>query len=406
LGSNARGMLSFFGVPAGTPKKLSIPLAFDPKEHDIELIPVASRADAFGVAPVGDYMVVEFHGELAIVPTDTGIGERTAMTSSAWRDRSPVYAPDGRKVAYVSDEGGDQNIWLYDIATGAKRQLTRTAFEKAEPSWAANSQKLLYTADNRIYEVDVAAAGGPPRELAHNEAGGFSNVSFSADGNWLAFSRRNDEQNADVFVYDIRAKKEYNVSNSPWTETGVQLTPDGGTVVFTSNRDGGLAQLFAVSLTRVTENPNDPLVRERLRAATGGGRGGRGGGGGAEVAAPTALDIRVDLGGIDRRALQLTRGTAGVGGFFLSRDGRTVYYAVGGGGFGGGGRGRGGAAPDNSQNGLYSVGLDGRDRRRIAAGTFAGMQPTADRRAVYYRGQAGGAVETSRAAVQNSSSTP
>jgi tricorn protease len=46
---------------------------------------------------------------------------------------------------------------------------------------------------------------------------------------------------------------------------------------------------------------------------------------------------------------------------------------------------------DASQNGLYSISIDGRDRRRIAAGTFAGMQPTADRRTVYFRGQVRGA---------------
>ena len=80
--------------------------------------------------------------------------------------------------------------------------------------------------------------------------------------------------------------------------------------------------------------------------------------------------------------------TTGVGAFFLSRDGRTVYYAVG-----GGSAGVAAAAVDAAarrqptrQSGLYSVGIDGRDRRRIAAGTFAGMQPTADRRAIYFRG--------------------
>ncbi len=114
----------------------------------------------------------------------------------------------------------------------------------------------------------------------------------------------------------------------------------------------------------------------------------------ADEAAPTRTRprstrrVHVDPKGIDRRAIQITRGGTGVGAFFLSRDGRTVYFSVGGfGGRGGGGRGRGGApAAGESDAGLYSVGIDGRDRRRIAAGAFAGMQPTADRRAIYFRG--------------------
>src|SRR4029077_9717559 len=65
------------------------------------------------------------------------------------------------------------------------------------------------------------------------------------------------------------------------------------------------------------------------------------------------------------------------------------YFSVGGfGGRGGGGRGRGGAPGGAAESGagLYSGGIEGRDRRRIAAGAFAGMQPTADRRAIYFRG--------------------
>ena len=59
--------------------------------------------------------------------------------------------------------------------------------------------------------------------------------SNSADGNWLVYSRRDDEQNAEVYLYDIRAKKEYNITQSPWNETTAQITPDGKTVVFSAS---------------------------------------------------------------------------------------------------------------------------------------------------------------------------
>jgi tricorn protease len=372
-------------VPNGKPKKLNLTLAFDPKDFDVDVLTTQSRAEGFSISPSGEYMSVDYHGEIMIVPTEQGVGERTQVTSSPWRERSESYSPDGRKIAYVSDEGGDQQVWLYDIATATHKKLSSGAGEKDNIVWAPSSQKLAYGNDNKVFEVDLTATGGAAREVTHNPAGGYTVSGYSADGNWLVYSRRDEEQNAEVYLFDIRAKKEYNVTQSAWNETTGQLTPDGKTLVFTSNRDGGQNQLFAVSLARLTEDPNDPLVRERLRRASGG-RGGRGNDtSGATNVGPMSVDVK----GIDRRVTQLTRGTSGVGSYFLSRDGRTVYYAVGGGGFGGGG-GRGGgrgAAGDNSQNGLYSVSIDGRDRRRIASGTFAGMQPTADRRTVYFRGQ-------------------
>ena len=374
-------------VPNGRAKKLNLTLAFDPKEFDVEVLTTQSRAEGFSISPTGDYMAVDFHGEILIVPTEQGVGERTQVTNSAWRDRNEEYSPDGRKIAYISDEGGEQQVWLYDIATATKKKLTAVAGDKDNLLWAPGSQKLLYGSENKIFEID--ATGGVPREIAKNQAGGFTVSHVSADGNWLVYTKRDDEQNADVFLYDVRAKKEFNVTESPWNESNGQLTPDGKTLVFASNRDGGANQLFAVSLSRMTEDPNDPLVRERLRRATGGGRGGRGN---ADSVTLAGSAITIDLKGIDRRAVQLTRGGGAISGYFLSRDGRTVYYAIGGGGFGGGGGrgGRGAAGGDASQNGLYSVSIDGRDRRRIAAGTFAGMQPTADRRVVYFRGAVGG----------------
>jgi tricorn protease len=373
-------------VPSGKPKKLNLSLAFDPKEFDVDVLTTQSRAEGFSVSPSGEFMAVDYHGEIMIVPTEQGVGERTQVTSSPWRERSEAYSPDGRKIAYVSDEGGDQEVWLYDIATATRKKLSSSAGEKDNIVWAPNSQKLAYGNDNKIFEVDLTATGGAAREVTHNSAGGFNVSGYSADGNWLVYSRRDDEQNAEVYLFDTRAKKEYNVTQSAWNETSGQLTPDGKTLVFTSNRDGGQNQLFAVSLARLSEDPNDPMVRERMRRASGGRAGG---GRGNDSSATSAGPASIDLKGIERRVTQLTRGTSGVSSYFLSRDGRTVYYAVGGGGFGGGG-GRGGgrgAAADNSQNGLYSVSIDGRDRRRIAAGTFAGMQPTADRRTVYFRGQ-------------------
>jgi tricorn protease len=358
-------------VPNGTPRKIAIAMTADAKENDVAVIGADSRADGFSPSANGEYLAVDVHGEIVIVPSEQGFGEKTQVTSSPWRERFQTYSPDGRKIAYVSDESGEEEIWVWDMATSVRRKLTSHESVKADLTWAPSSQKLAFTAANRLWEVD--AAGGDARELAHNPAGGFSIQQYSADGNWIVYSHRDDDQNADVYLFDVRARKEYNVSKSPFNELTAALTPDGKTIVFTSTRDGGTNQLFAASLARLAEDPNDPLVRERRRrererADSAGG----------------PPPIRVDVPGLERRAVQLTRGAQAVSGFFLSRDGRTVYFATGAGGFGGGGQ----QPPDSAQaseNGLFAVSIEGRDRRRIAAGTFAGMVPTQDRRTVFFR---------------------
>jgi tricorn protease len=383
-------------LPNGTPRKLSIPLSFDPKDNDIEVLTTTNLAEGFSPSATGDEVAVDFHGDIHIVPAEQGVGEPTPVATTAWRERGEEYSPDGKKLAYISDESGDQEIWLFDIVTHARRKLTTQPSEKSNIVWSPNSQKLVYGGDNKVWEIDLSAATPAAREVGSNPAGGYTVSQYSADGGWLVYTRRDDDSNADVYLYDLGAKKEYNVSHSPLNESNGALTPDGKTVVFLSNRDGGANQLFVVSLAKLTEDPNDPLVRERIRAATAAaGRGGGGGGRGGNAPAVDAVaPAKIDLDGIEKRAIQITRGANAVSGFFLSPDGRTIYFATGAGGRGGRGatpatpaRGRGAAGPaeDTSGAGLYAISLDGRDRRTVATGNFPGMRPTPDRRVVFFR---------------------
>ena len=388
-------------VPAGKPTKLDIRMAFDPKENDIDVVTTTNRADGFTVSPSGEYLAVDFHGEIMIVPTEAGIGEKTQVTNSPWRERSQMWSPDGRRIAYISDESGDEELYVFEIATGARRKLTAQQSIKADLTWAPTSQKLAYTGNNTLWEVDVN--GAAPRELGRNTAGGFTIGQYTSDGNWLTYVKRDDDQNADVYVFDVRNRKDVNVTRNPFNDGSGVITPDGRHLVFTSSRDGATNQLFVVSLAKLTEDPNDPVVRERMRrnvarperqdSAGGAGNAGAAANNIAAASAANAastnnpFSLRIDADGIERRVSQLTRGTNGVSAFFLSRDGRTIYFTVGGGGGFGGGGGQGAAPvdPESPNIGMFSMGIDGQNRRRIAGGLFPGLTPTTDRRTVFFR---------------------
>src|SRR5215203_6209827 len=61
-------------VPNGTPRKLAIAMTADTKENDIAVIGADSRADGFSPSPNGEYLAVDVHGEIVIVPTEQGMG--------------------------------------------------------------------------------------------------------------------------------------------------------------------------------------------------------------------------------------------------------------------------------------------------------------------------------------------
>ena len=382
-------------VAGGQPRRLNIDLGYVIDRNLSETVTTENTGDNFSPSPNGAYMAVDFRGEIFVVPTEDGMGEKRRITESAWRQGNPIYSPDGRYLAFLSDESKEEEVWLFDLRSNEKRKLTNQASKKNLLQWSGDSKQIYFTSGIALYAIDVAA--GRTTELARNQAGGYTLNDVSADGRWLVMSRRDDYQNGEVVVFDATAKREYNVTSHPARETNGLLTPDGKTVVFVSNRDAGVNHLFAVQLAAPTEDPDDPLVKERRQPATpaAGGRGGRGGGAGAGAGdtPPAPVNVEIDLRDIGRRAVQLTRGTDAVSSPFLAPDGRTIYFVSGGGAGAGGGRGgRGGGAPaagapaaGAAGPGLWAVNIDGTDRRRIADGAFQGAELTADGRTLFFR---------------------
>jgi tricorn protease len=350
-------------VPSGRPNKVVVDMAFDPKDNLITYATTKNRADGFAPSPEGDYLAVDHHGEIFIVPTDPEVGEKTQVTSSSWRDQDARFSPDGRYVAHVSDESREQEVWVFDRTTSARRKLSTHASFKELGAWAPDSKRLAYTAANHLFVVNVET--GATTDVATNAAGGFQLSAFSPDGRWLVYTRRDDDQNADVYVYDLEGKKEHNVTANPFNDSRGVLTPDGARIVFISDRDGGTPHLFSVPLERQKEDPDDPLVKERLKKAASAKRDPAAG---AAAPTPAPAALKVEPEGIGRRAVQLTRGEQGVQTFFLSADGKLIYFR----------------STDERGPGLFSVTIDGADRKRVTDGAFAGLTPTLDRKKVFY----------------------
>ena len=350
-------------VPNGTPRKVTIDMAFDPKDNLLTWANTRNRAEGFSPSPEGDYVAVDFHGEIYVVPTDAEVGEKIQVTSSSWRDQGQEFSPDGRYLAYLSDESREQEVWIFDRTTRTRKQVSRHPSFKESLSWSPDSKRIAYVGGNRLFMAE--ADGTNATEVAYNEAGGYQVAGFSPDSKWLVYTRRDDDQNAEVYLFEIATKKEHNVTANPFNDSQGTITPDGKSLVFLSNRDGGTQHLFSVALERQKEDPNDPLVRERLKKATPA-RPARGEGN--APATPPPASVTVDTDRIDRRAVQLTTGTQGVQGYFLSSDGKTIFFR----------------STDERGPGLFTITIEGKDRRRVSEGPFADMAPTNDRKKLFY----------------------
>src|SRR6184192_4783992 len=109
------------------------------------------------------------NGELYAVPSTGGVERR--LTTSAANETQPALSPDGRHIAYLSDESGVPKLWLC-AADGTNPEPLTTGFGfagsvEASPSWAPSGDRLVFvsTAGGTagLYIIDVA--GGTPTPL-------------------------------------------------------------------------------------------------------------------------------------------------------------------------------------------------------------------------------------------------
>ena len=118
---------------------------------------------------------------------------RASDTAEAWQSQ---FSPDGRWLAYVSEESGIPEVYVEPVpATGDRWQLS--TYGGTEPHWREDGREVLYLGpDGSIVSVDVGAgrrweAGNPEPlfQVAIPDAFGGSDISLSADGEHLVVNQ-------------------------------------------------------------------------------------------------------------------------------------------------------------------------------------------------------------------------
>ena len=96
------------------------------------------------------------NGDIWILPDDTD-SEPQPFLNSKFDERAPVFSPDGRFMAYVSNESGRREVYLRSYPSGAGQTLVSTD-GGTEPLWARSGRELFYRSGDEMRVVDVVLA--------------------------------------------------------------------------------------------------------------------------------------------------------------------------------------------------------------------------------------------------------
>ena len=131
------------------------------------------------------------NGELYAVPSTGGAEQR--LTTTAANETQSALSPDGRHIAYLSDESGVPKLWMC-AADGTNPQPLTAGFGfagsiEASPSWAPSGDRLVFvsTANGRAGLFILTIGGGAPTPLV-SDSNTAVEPSWSPDGRLVAFA--------------------------------------------------------------------------------------------------------------------------------------------------------------------------------------------------------------------------
>jgi tricorn protease len=344
-----------------TPIKLEI--AAETQENLTEVREFNSQVDDYHLAPSGRRIVFSIHGEIFTAPVEEG--DLRQITDSPWRDKDPLYSPDGKWIAFISDRSGREELYLTAAdGTTEPKQLTDLDVLKFSFSWSPDSKEIAFTAsDNKLRKINVESK--QLTELSSSKYGNIGLPVWSPDGKWLAFTKADHTRNADVYLIPSSGGEERKVTFDSYSDINPRFTPDGRKLYFIRSEGFGAgqssAQLYAITLEREERDPNDPEMRPEAAESQEGEGGPRRPPAGA-VRPPR--EINIDWAGLKRRTRQITRMPFAVTNYAIAPDSRTIVFLT--------------SEPAGQRNVpvIYSIQEDGRRLTRITTGSAPGDEET------------------------------
>ena len=222
------------------------------------------------VSPDGRTIAFDLLGDIYVMPIAGG--HPTRLTSGLAFDMQPRFSPDGRLIAYTSDRGGGDNIWVMNADGTGARQVTHETFRLLNaPTWSPDgqyiaarkhftTQRSLGTGEIWLYHVSGSGDGVPlverPNPRFQKELG---EPAFAHDGRSIYFSRNTtpgdtfiyaQDSNQEVFDierYDMATGERTAIAGGPGGAVRPTPSPDGRWLAYV-HRVRGHSRLFVKDL--------------------------------------------------------------------------------------------------------------------------------------------------------------
>ncbi|MBL8177568.1 MAG: PD40 domain-containing protein [Bryobacterales bacterium] len=203
------GSIQIFDLKTGKLQPVPITLSGDLAEVRPRMEKLARFIQGGSISPSGVRAAVEARGEIFTAPVEKG-NARNLTNTSGIAERSPAWSPDGKWIAYFSDESGEYMLHLApqngegDVQ---KISLGNPPSFFYSPVWSPDSRKICY-ADKRLQlwhlDIEKKSPVKIDRSSYQNSLDSF-NATWSPDSKWIAYAKQLRNHLKAVHVYSVES---------------------------------------------------------------------------------------------------------------------------------------------------------------------------------------------------------
>ncbi len=189
------------------------------------------------ISPHGKRVVFEARGDVFTLPAKKGSAQHLTQTSGA-HERLPVWSPDGKWIAYVSDETGEEEIYI--ISANGKGQPIQVTHGTApgyhyELKWSPDSKKLLWSNMNlELWYVDVRTKKAV--KIDKDRYWEIHSYIWSPDSQWVAYAKHHESRAQSIYLYHVTDGSVTQVTSEMTNDYSPVFDPEGRYLYYLSDQ--------------------------------------------------------------------------------------------------------------------------------------------------------------------------